>query len=277
MKKTFSRSSFIKSVGLGTIISTANASILTKNVVENKTLKIGLASYTLREYSLDDTIKYSKKLGIEHIVLKSMHLPLDSKPEFIVEVSKKVREAGLNFYGAGVIYMKTEAEVGNAFNYAKLAELQMIVGVPNHELLPMVEKKVKETGIKLAIHNHGPGDKVYPTPDTVYEHIKNLDKNIGLCIDIGHVIRLGLDPVKNLVKYGDRLFDIHLKDIDKMAENGASVEIGRGIMPIPAVLKALQKINYKGVMSIEYEKDGKNAVIGLSESVGYIRGILKMM
>ncbi len=276
MKQT--RLNFLKTFGVGAIVSNSNISVFAKNnIAENKTLKIGLASYTLREYSLDDTIKYSKKLGIEHIVLKSMHLPLDSKPETIVELAKKVRDAGLNFYGAGVIYMKTEAEVENAFNYAKLADLQMIVGVPNHELLGLAEKKVKETGIKLAIHNHGPGDKVYPTPDTVFEHIKNLDKNIGLCIDIGHVIRLGLDPVKNLIKYGDRLFDIHLKDIDKVAEDGASVEIGRGIMPIPAVLKALQKINYQGIMSIEYEKDGKNAVIGLSESVGYVRGVLKMM
>jgi inosose dehydratase len=277
MKNTFSRSSFIKSIGLGAIgLNTPNIFVNTPIKLSNN-LKIGLASYTLREYNLDETIKFTKKLNINHIVLKSMHLPLDSKPEFIKEACKKVRDAGLNLYGVGVIYMKTEAEVNQAFEYAQNAGVQMIVGVPNHELLGLAEKKVKETGIKLAIHNHGPGDKVYPTPDTVFERIKNLDKNIGLCIDIGHVIRLGLDPVKNLLKYGDRLFDLHLKDIDKVEENGVSVEIGRGIIEIPDVLKALQKIKYQGIMSIEYEKDGKNAVIGLSESVGYVRGILKML
>ncbi len=231
----------------------------------------------MREYSLDDTIKYAKQLNLNHIVLKSMHLALSSSSETIKEVAKKVRDAGLDFYGVGVIYMKSEAEVIEAFEYAKNAGIQMIVGVPNHDLLPLAERKVKETGIKLAIHNHGPGDKVYPTPDTVYEHIKNLDKNIGLCIDIGHVIRLGLDPAKNLLKYGNRLFDIHLKDINKVAEDGSSIEIGRGVIDIPGVFKALQKIKYEGVMSIEYEKDGINAVIGLSESVGYVRGVLKML
>lgn len=277
MKNTFSRSSFIKSIGFGAVTLNLSNSISENTVKSKHNLKVGLASYTMREYSLDDTIKYAKQLNLNHIVLKSMHLPLNSSPETIKEVAKKVRDAGLDFYGAGVIYMKSEAEVNQAFSYAQNAGIQMIVGVPNHELLPLVEKKVKETGIKLAIHNHGPGDKVYPTPETVYEHIKNLDKNIGLCMDIGHVIRLGLDPVKNLLKYGHRLFDMHLKDINKVAEDGSSVEIGRGVIDIPGVFKALQKVKYDGVMSIEYEKDGKNAIIGLSESVGYVNGILKMI
>lgn len=271
-----SRLNFLKTIGLGAIISQTN-SLSAKNVFVKTNLTLGLASYTLREYSLDDTIKYAKGLNLTHIALKSMYLPLDSKPDYIKEVAKKISDAGLKMYGAGVIYMKTEAEVENAFNYAQIAGIEMIIGVPNHKLLPFVEKKVKETGIKLAIHNHGPGDKVYPTPDTVFEHIKNLDSRIGMCIDVGHVVRLGLDSVKNILKYRNRLFDMHLKDVNKVAEDGSSVEIGRGVINIPAILRALQKINYKGVMAIEYEKDGKTAILGLSESVGYVKGIMKMV
>lgn len=274
MKQT--RLNFLKSIGLGAIITGTSSDVFSQKTIKSD-LILGLASYTLREYSLADTIKYTKQLGLSHIALKSMHLPLDSTPEFLAESAKKVRDAGLILYGAGVIYMKTEAEVSHAFKYAQNAGIEMIIGVPNHELLSFTEQKVKETGIRLAIHNHGPGDKVYPTPDTVFDHIKALDKRIGLCIDVGHVVRLGLDPVANIMKYGNRLFDMHLKDVDKVAEDGSSVEIGRGVINIPAILKALQKINYRGVMSIEYEKDGKNAIIGLSESVGYVRGIMKMM
>jgi inosose dehydratase len=271
------RKHFLSSIGIA-FLPLKNTEVFTpKSKKDNHKLELGLASYTLRSYSIDDVINYCNKLNMKHLVLKSMHLPLDSSPEKIKEIAQKIRNAGINFYGVGVVYMKSEAEVNQAFAYAQNAGVSMIVGVPNHELLPMVEKKVKETGIKLAIHNHGPGDKVYPTPDTVYEYIKNLDKNIGLCIDIGHVIRLGLDPIKNLAKYKDRLFDIHLKDIDKAVETGASVEVGRGIIDIPGVLKTLQKAKYQGVMSLEYEKDSKNAIIGLSESVGYINGILKML
>ena len=126
--------------------------------------------------------------------------------------------------------------------------------MPNHDLLPLVEQKVKKTDIKLAIHNHGPGDEVYPTPEVVYGKIESLDSRIGLCIDIGHVQRFGLDPVANIKKYADRLYDMHLKDIDMTAAEGKSVEFGRGVIDLPGVLNALKEIEYKGVMAIEYEQ-----------------------
>jgi sugar phosphate isomerase/epimerase len=173
--------------------------------------------------------------------------------------------------------MKNEAEVKNAFRYAKAAGMKMIIGVPNHDLLPLVEKYVKENDIKLAIHNHGPGDEVYPTPATVYDKIANLDKRIGLCIDIGHVVRLGMNPIEAITKYGHRMYDMHLKDVDGIVAKSESIQIGRGVIDMPKLMKALKDINYQGVMSIEYEKDADNAEGGLAESVGYVRGILDMM
>src|SRR5690606_27594282 len=130
------------------------------------------ASYTLRELSLDNTLAVCNRLGLKAIALKSMHLPLDSSPETIKATAEKVRAAGIDLYGAGVIYMKSEAEVNTAFDYAKTAGMRMIIGVPNYELLPLVEQRVNETNIKLAIHNHGPGDEVYPSPDSVMDKIK---------------------------------------------------------------------------------------------------------
>jgi sugar phosphate isomerase/epimerase len=203
-----------------------------------------------------------------------MHMPLESSDEEIRSIREKVDKAGLSLYGAGVIYMKTAEEVENAFRYAKAANIDVIIGVPNHDLLKLVETKVKETNIKLAIHNHGPGDEVYPTPEVVYDKIKSLDSRIGLCIDIGHVKRLGLDPVKNIHKYADRLYDVHLKDVDIAAAEGMSVEFGRGVIDIPAVLKALKEIKYTGVMALEFEKDAKDVLPGLSECVGYTHGAL---
>lgn len=245
-----------------------------KNHASASSLTLGLASYTTRELSLDETIALANRLGLTAIALKSMHLPLESSPKEIKAAAKKVRDAGLRLYGAGVIYMKSPEEVDNAFAYAKEADLEMIIGVPNPELLPQVEKKVKETDIKLAIHNHGPGDDIYPSPDNVYEKIKDLDERIGFCIDIGHTFRIGQDPAEKVKQYADRLYDIHLKDVDKLGGEGKPLEIGRGIMDIPAFLKALQDINYSGLVAFEYEKDGKDPIPGLAESVGYIHGAL---
>jgi sugar phosphate isomerase/epimerase len=223
---------------------------------------------------LDETLAMAQALNLKQVALKSMHMPLDASDREIAKITAKFGKTGVGLYGVGVVYMKTAQEVENAFRYAKAAKAKVIIGVPNHDLLPLVEMKVKETNIKLAIHNHGPGDEVYPTPEVVYDKIKGLDTRIGLCMDVGHVQRLGLDPVKNIKKYADRLYDIHLKDVDKSEADGKSVEFGRGVLDIPAVLKALKAINYTGVMAMEYEKDSEDVFAGLAECVGYVNGAL---
>ena len=271
---TYSRKTFLKQLGITTLSIPA---LSFQQKVASPKLNIGLASYTLRKYSVDQLIAICKRLNIKEVALKNFHLSLDASDSEILTTISKLKGAGLNIYGGGVIYMKNEAEVKNAFRYAKAAGMKMIIGVPNHELLPLVEKYVKENDIKLAIHNHGPGDEVYPTPASVYDKIVNLDKRIGLCIDIGHVVRLGMNPIEAIKKYGHRMYDMHLKDVDGTVAKSESIQIGRGVIDMPKLIKTLKDVNYQGVMSIEYEKDADNAEGGLAESVGYVRGILDMI
>ena len=238
--------------------------------------QLGLASYTLRSFSLDEVIDTLKKLSIKHVALKSMHMPLESSDDDIMKLAEKVRSNGLNLYGVGVIYMKTADEVDNAFRYARAAGVKTIIGVPNHELLPQTNDLVKKYDIKLAIHNHGPGDEMYPSPESIMSRITNLDTRIGVCLDIGHAVRIGLDASTEARRCAKRLYDIHLKDVNVAAAEGGSVEMGRGIIDIPAFLKTLSKIKYQGVLGLEYEKDAKDPFIGLAESVGYSRGVMAM-
>jgi len=241
---------------------------------KRRLFELGLASYTLRKFKLDETLAMTKRVGLKYIAFKSFHLALDSTPEQIKEVVAKVKEAGLELYGGGVIYMNSDAEVHRAFDYAKAAGMKIIIGVPKPEFLKLVDKKVKEYDIKVAIHNHGPTDKVYPTPASAYEKIKNLDKRIGLCNDIGHTQRAGVDPSVSAEKYADRLLDIHVKDVTEATAKGRGIEVGRGVIDIPRFLRTLIKINYAGIVSFEYEKDADDPLAGLAESVGYVRGVL---
>lgn len=277
-RKQFLKTAGIASAGLalGPLVGNAQES-KTSVPAESFPFQLGLASYTFREFSLDKTIEFTRRLGIQKLALKSMHLPLDASTEEIKAAAKKVRDAGLELYGAGVIYMKSEEEVNNAFAYANAAGMKVIVGVPNHELLPLVDQKVKEYDIKIAIHNHGPGDEFYRSPKDVYEKVKGLDKRVGLCIDIGHVVRIGEDPAMWAEKFKDRLYDVHLKDEDKAEEEGAPLEIGRGVIDIPTFLRTMQKVGYSGYLSLEYEKDGKDPLPGAAESIGYVRGVLRML
>lgn len=277
-----SRKNFIKTTGLGAlaICTTSFTSKKgTKKIILENThkLRIGVASYTLRKYSLDEVVDILLRLNIKDVAFKSFHLPYNTSQKKLANIKNQVKDSGINLYGGGVIYMKTPEEVEKHFNYAKNAGLSMIIGAPNHELLPLIEKKVKETNVKLAIHNHGPEDDIFPSPKSVYDKIKKLDSRIGLCIDTGHTFRLNLDPAEELITYKDRLLDVHLKDIDEQIPEGRNVEMGHGKMDIPKILSALNQINYQGIVAIEYEKDEDHAIYGLAESVGYIRGILKMV
>ena len=277
MKK--SRREFLALSGAGLLATSlpvgvsAMASLSSSNL-SKFSFDLGIASYTFRKFSLEETLSMTKRLSITRIGFKSFHLPLDASDELISSTVVKCNEAGINLYGGGVIYMKTKEEVDNAFEYARKAKMKMIIGVPGHELLSYTEGKVKEYGIKLAIHNHGPGDDLYPSAESAYVLIKDMDPGMGLCIDIGHTKRINRDPERDLIDYFDRVFDIHIKDVTAANKDGSTVEVGRGVIDIPSFLKAVINKKYSGTIAFEYEKDADDPYPGLCESVGYVRGVL---
>src|SRR4029079_6956019 len=123
-----------------------------------------------------------------------------------------------------------------SFNYAKAVGVNMIVGVPNYDLIDYTEQKVKEYNIKIAIHNHGPMDKLYPGPKDVYDRIDKRDKRMGLCIDIGHTQRTGISPADVVSQFKERLLDLHIKDVTAATNDGQAIEAGRGVIDFPALI-----------------------------------------
>ena len=236
--------------------------------------ELGLASYTFREFDLDQALVMAGRVGLGRVALKDVHLPLDSSEADIRAAAAKVKAAGLALYGCGVVYMKTEAEVDRAFAYARTGGMSVIIGVPDHGLLGRAERRVRETGIGLAVHNHGPGDLLYPTPRSILDRIRDLHPGVGVCLDVGHCQRSGIDPSEAAAECGERLFDVHLKDVTAATKEGASVEAGRGVVDLARFLRTLASISYGGTAAFEYEKDGRDPLPGLAESVGYVRGLL---
>ena len=169
--------------------------------------------------------------------------------------------------------MKTEAEVDRAFKYAKRVGVNLLVGVPNYELLDYVEEKVKQYDIRLAIHLHGPDMALYPDATDIWNHVSMRDPRLGMCLDIGHNLRYGSDSLSDLKKYHTRVFDIHLKDVTAPTKEGKRAEVGRGIINFPLFVKLLRKYNYSGSVSLEHEKDMSNPFMGIAESIGYFRAI----
>jgi inosose dehydratase len=239
--------------------------------------QLGLASYTLRKFDLDRALAMTQRVGLDRICLKSMHLPLDSKPAEIAAVSEKVKRAGLVLYGGGVISMKNGREITQALEYAKTAGMQTITAAPVPEALPALDEQVKKYDIKVAIHNHGPTDRYFPTPQSVYDAVKSLDRRIGLCIDIGHTVRVGADLAGSIRTCGDRVFDLHIKDVTAATPEGKGTPMGRGIIDFPSLVRALIEVKFKGVAAFEYEEQPDDPLPGLAESVGFMKGVLAMV
>ena len=240
-----------------------------------KGLELGIAGYTFLHVPAEQAIALMNRLVIKAFSLKDFYLPQDSPVEKINEVAATFRAAGIQIYGVGVIYMKTQQDVDRAFDYARKLGVGLIIGAPNPELLGYMEGKGKETGIRVAIHNHGPEDKLYPSPGDVWKHIKDLDKRVGFCLDIGHATRAGADPVQAVKEYGSRIFDLHIKDLASTARDAKPVVLGRGVLDIPGLLRALKGIRYGGYCSIEHELDMNDPLLGIAEAVGFFRGVLK--
>ena len=236
--------------------------------------KVGMAGYTFVKFDLDKTLETLKRTDVHYLCIKDFHLPMTSTDVEITAFHAKLKAAGVTGYAVGPIYMKTEEEIDKAFDYAKRVGVKLIVGVPNVELLPYVDKKVKEYDFNYAIHLHGPDIKIYPDAEDVWNHVKDLDPRIGMCLDIGHDTRNGKDPVADLKKYHSRVFDIHIKDVTGTTKLGYSLEIGRGVINFPAFVKMLRKVGYTGVCSLEHEKDMDNPFLGIAESIGYFRGVI---
>jgi sugar phosphate isomerase/epimerase len=238
-------------------------------------LKLGLASYSARNFPLDTCLEMAKAMDVKYLNFKDVHIPRTDPPEAIKAARAKVEAAGFTITGGGTLtFRNDEAAVRRDFEYARLAGMPLVVAAPSHDALDVVEKVAKEFKIRVAIHNHGPEDKFFPSPYDVYKAIKGRDPLMGLCIDIGHSWRAGADPVKAVLDLRDRVYDMHVKDLANLKERDSQVVVGKGAIDFPALLRALLTIKFTGNVALEYEIHPKDPLPGMLQSVAYMRGVL---
>lgn len=239
-------------------------------------VKLGVASYSFRNFPRDRVIEMTKALRTRYINLKSVHLPYESSPAELAAARREVEAAGLQIVGGGMITFETDTDDGvrKYFDYARNAGMPLIVGTCKPDTLPRIEKFVKEYDIKLAIHNHGPEDENFPSPYDALRAVKNMDPRMGLCIDLGHTVRTGTDPVKAIADAGPRLLDMHAKDLRDLRVAESQCIVGEGRIPIPEIFRQLTAIRYRGYVNLEYEIEPDNPLPGMQQSFAYMRGVL---
>jgi sugar phosphate isomerase/epimerase len=237
--------------------------------------KLGVASYSMREFPLDQALEMAKTLGVKYMTFKDVHVPRTDPPAATRAIRAKIEAAGITIMGGGTITIPNNpAQIEKEFEYAKNAGFPLIFTDPEPAALDTIERLAKTYDIRVAIHNHGPEDKRWPRPQDAYAAVKSRDKRLGLCIDIGHTTRTGTDPVAACRECGDRLYDMHVKDLASASDKESQVEVGRGVIDFPALFRTLIAIGYRGQVGLEYEINAKNPLPGMIESMAYMRGVL---
>jgi sugar phosphate isomerase/epimerase len=241
---------------------------------------LGLASYTFRNFTRAQLIGFMKQLNVFELNVKDVkdHLPLNAQQE--AAALADYAAADIKLHAAGAIYFAKDedADIRSKFEYCKRAGISVIVaGDPAPETLPRIEKFVKEYDIRLAIHNHGPEDKLWHSPLDVLKAVKSMDRRIGCCIDVGHTVRAGTDVVQAIHEAGSRLLNVHMKDLTSFESKESQVAVGDGIMPVQKMFEALIAIQYRGFVDLEYEIHPDDPMLGVIASFAYMRGVLAGM
>ena len=243
-------------------------------------IRLGLASYTFRNFTRAQLIAFMRQLRVTGLNAKDVkdHLPIDPAAE--AQALADYAAAGIQLHAAGAIYFPKDDDddIRAKFDYCKRAGIRVIVaGDPAPATLPRIEKFVKEYDIRIAIHNHGPEDKIFPSPLDVLKAVKDMDPRMGCCIDVGHCVRAGTDVIEAIHAAGPRLFNIHMKDLTSFTSKESQVAVGDGKMPIRGIFQALIAIKYPGWVDLEYEVHGDDPMPGVTSSFAYMRGVLSGM
>ncbi|HEX2693098.1 MAG TPA: sugar phosphate isomerase/epimerase [Gemmatimonadaceae bacterium] len=281
-RRAFVKLATLGAAGLG-VSTTASGGRVTAPAPRHGTpfdpamIRLGVASYSLRNFSRAQAIAMTKALDTPYINLKSFHLPYETPPAEIAAARQEVEAAGLKIVGGGTITFETDTDEGvrKYFEYAKAAGMPLIVGTCKPAVLRRIENFAKQYDIKVAIHNHGPEDENFPSPYDVLRVVKDMDPRMGLCIDLGHTARTGTDVVRAIADVGPRLLDMHAKDLRDLRVAESQCIVGEGKMPIAEIFEQLSAIRYPGYVNLEYEIEPDNPLAGMEQSFAYMRGVIR--
>lgn len=285
-EKGVSRRNFVRSTALMAITTAAARGRLFSQAqdgsgkVDPALIRLGLASYTFRNFTRAQLIGFMKQLNVFALNAKDAkdHLPTDPLQEDAALADYAA--AGVKLHAAGAIYFgkNEDADIRSKFEYCKRAGIGVIVaGDPTPETLPRIEKFAKQYDIRIAIHNHGPEDRLWKSPLDVLRAVENMDPRMGCCIDVGHTVRAGTDIVQAIHEAGPRLFNIHMKDLTDFQNKESQVAVGEGNMPVREIFGALTAAKYKGFVDLEYEIRPDDPMPGVIASFAYMRGVLAGM
>ena len=263
-----------------------------------KGLKVGLQSYTLRNFSVADAIAHSQKLGIHYWESFTKHVPMTTVPGAVAAAKKQLSDGGITMLAYGVLpFDGNETKAREAFDFAKAMGLVSLSADPNpdNKTFDLLDKLVAEYDVAIAIHNHGPGHR-YDKGSDVEKVVKDRHPKIGACVDTGHYLRSDENPVEIIERLGNRVFGVHLKDVrtirdpkeqekaaeglpkgrvDQLKREGKLFTVlGEGELDVKGCLKLLKDRKFAYCVAIEYEENADNPIADVAACLKCVKDTL---
>lgn len=257
--------------------------------------RMGLQSYSLREFDLETALGHSRDLGLKYWESFPQHLPLSTLPAQTAKYRQLLSEYGITLNSYGVLSIDAdETRTREMFDFARAMKLASISANPAREaeVFDLLDKLCEEYGIPIAIHNHGPG-ATYDKIADVEQWTKDRHPLIGACVDTGHYLRSDEDPVEAIDRLGKRVFGVHLKDVrnirnadelERLAkelppnqarrlrtERKVMTILGEGELDVVGCLKALRNLGYDRSLSLEYEENKENPLSDIAVCLQSVR------
>lgn len=294
-----SRRDFLRSVAAGgAALAVAGQSSLALAADDWGGFKMGLQSYTLREFDTAAALEHTVKFGLHYWESFAKHFPISTLPKTTEAYKKQLSDAGVQMLAFGVVGFDTnETKAREIFDFAKSMGMMSISADPKQdkETFDLLDKLVAEYDIAIGIHNHGPFAR-YNKADDVLKWVKDRHPKIGACVDTGHYLRSDENIVEVIEKFGSRIFGVHFKDVrtirdaaekEKLLKEltpGRAKELekegkiftilGEGELDVVGCLKALKKLNYQYGVSLEYEEHPENPISDIEQCLKTVKTAL---
>lgn len=278
MSHTVDRRAFLKSSAAG--MAALSISSLTSAADEKDPylgLKMGLQSYSLREFKAEQALQHTKALGLKFWEAYPAHVPMTAVPKQVQDHKDLLSTYGVTLMAFGVLPFDTnENAAREKFEFAKAMGIKSLSAdpKPDKETFDLLDKLCAEYDVAIAIHNHGPGHRYNKISD-VEKVVKDRHPKIGACVDTGHYLRSDEDPVEAVQRLGKRVFGCHLKDVKTIEKDGKRQKqfkiAGEGDLNVVALLKALKAMSYEYCLALEYEENAKNPLPDIEACLKHVR------
>jgi len=240
--------------------NSSDSTAVTSTVDPAKDWKFGVALWTFHTVNFPQSLDKVDSAGLIYIEPNTFH---SAGPELkdsmigqlsaagIDKLKTLIAQKGLKVESLYVVGDSTMASWKKQFDIAKEFGVQYVTTEPPLNMWDSIDSLAGAYGIKVAIHEHWKGFSHYWNPDTTLMALKN-HPNFGVCADLGHWPKSGVNPLDAVKKLSGHIIGIHLKDIAAYNDPTLKdVPVGTGVVDFPAIFEELKKQNFDGHIYIE--------------------------